>query len=224
MLKKDGSLTVSGDIFFLLISILLNSFGNALTVSLNLGSALWTASSVNLSHLLNFSLTGILFWEGVAVVLSNALLLRRFDLQRILGNFVFMLPFSYLVGMLADLLSTTGLNQLPLVVKILLDLTGILFIAAGVSIYQRVNLILHPNDDFMQIIRFKFLHGNAAKAQTGSFLVPVCLIIICVILNRDIWAINIGTVFSFLFQGYFVGVADKTVFPKLHHQRLSLGK
>lgn len=223
MLKKDGSLTVSGDIFFLLISILLNSFGNALTVSLNLGSALWTASSVNLSHLLNFSLTGILFWEGVAVVFSNALLLRHFDLPRILGNFVFMLPFSYLVGLLADLLSTTGLNQLPLMVKVLLDLTGILFIAAGVSIYQRVNLILHPNDDFMQIIRFKFLHGNAAKSQTGSFLVPVCLIIICVALNRDIWAINIGTVFSFLFQGYFVGVADRTVFPKLRHQRLSLG-
>lgn len=220
MFHKNGSLTVSGDIFFLIVSIIINSFGNALTVSLNLGSALWTASSVNLSHFFNYSLTGVLFWEGVAVVLSNALIIRKFDFRRIFGNFVFMLPFSYLVGLLTSLLSKTSLNSLPLPLKIILDLCGILCIAAGISIYQRVNLILHPNDDFMQIIRFKFFHGNAAIAQTTSFLIPITLIILCVFGNQNVWAINIGTVFSFLFQGYFVGLSDKIIFPKLNHQNL----
>lgn len=222
MFHNDGSLTVCGDITFLIISILINSFGNALTVVLNLGSALWTASSVNLSHFFNYSLTGVLFWEGVAVVLSNALILGKFDIRRIFGNFVFMIPFSYLVGMIATQLSKTGLTELPLTIKIILDLCGILLIAAGISIYQRVNLILHPNDDFMQIIRFKFFHGNAALAQTCSFLIPVILIILCTIGNHDIWAINIGTVFSFLFQGFFVGLSDKFIFPKLNHQNLDL--
>lgn len=224
MYRNNGSLTVSGDVIFLIISIMINSFGNALTVSLNLGSALWTASSVNLAHLFDFSLTGVLFWEGVAVVLSNALIIHKFDPRRILGNFVFMIPFSYLVGMITNLLSHTGLNTLPLVVKVILDLCGILFIAAGISIYQRVNIILHPNDDFMQIIRFKFFHGNAALAQTISFLVPVTIIALCVLGNHNIWAINIGTVFSFLFQGYFVGLSDKIIFPKLQHQNLDFDR
>lgn len=221
MYHTNGSPTTFGDVFLLIISILINSFGNALTVSLNMGSALWTASSVNLSHFLNYSLTAVLFWEGVAVVLTNALIIKKFDFRRILGNFVFMLPFSYLVGMIANVLSQTALPHLPVLLKVLLDIGGILLIAAGVSIYQRINLLLHPNDDFMQIIRFKFFHGNAALAQSGSFLVPIILIIICILATHCIWAINVGTVFSFLFQGYFVGVCDRIVFPKLTHQHLN---
>lgn len=220
MYRKNGSVTIYGDIILITISILINSCGNALTVALNMGSALWTTSSVNISHFLGFSLTGVLFWEGVAVVLTNALFLGKFDWRRILGNFVFMLPFSYLVGKIAELFAKTGLPALPVLAKVLLDIGGILMIAAGVSIYQRVNLFLHPNDDFMQIIRFKFFHGNAAIAQTGSFLVPIVLIVICVVATHSIWAINIGTVFSFLFQGYFVGLCDRIVFPKLNHQNL----
>ena len=222
MYHSNGSLTIPGEIIFLIVSILINSFGNALTVSLNLGSALWTASSVNLAYLFNYSLAGILFWEGVAVVLSNALFIHKFDIRRIFGNFLFMIPFSYLVGALAALINKTSLNNLPVTVKVILDFGGILLIAAGISIYQRVNLILHPNDDFMQIIRFKFFHGNAASAQICSFLIPVTLILICAVFNHSVWAVNIGTVFSFFFQGFFVGLSDKFIFPKLKHQHLSM--
>ena len=31
--------------------------------------------------------------------------------------------------------------------------------------YQRVNWMLHPADDLMQIVRFKFFNGNSTKAM-----------------------------------------------------------
>lgn len=37
---------------YFIFSIFLNSLGNALTVAINLGSALWTAAAVNLSKVM----------------------------------------------------------------------------------------------------------------------------------------------------------------------------
>ncbi len=49
---------------FLGLSLLINSIGHALTVVMNLGSAVWTASAVNLYHLWPLSLRATLFTCG----------------------------------------------------------------------------------------------------------------------------------------------------------------
>lgn len=220
MYHENGKPTILGDCVLLLISIIINSLGNALTVSLNLGSALWTASAVNLAHLFSMNLGNILLLEGVAVVLANALLLRQFDWHRVLGNFLFMIPFSYLVSGIAHLMLKSGIQHLPLIPAVFLDIFGVMLIGCGISIYQRINLILHPNDDLMQIIRFKFFHGNAVWASLTAFIPPISIIVICVAIQHQIWAVNIGTIVALIFQGTFIGTSDKLVFKKLKHQRL----
>lgn len=217
MKANSESLTAKQTIFYLLLSILLNSSGNGLTVSLNMGSALWTASSVNLSHLLNFDLKPLLVIYGVIVVITNTLLLGRIEPRRIINNFLFMVPFGYLVGWTSQLFNLLPLNQLSTPLKMLLDCFGILMVSAACSIYQRVNILLHPNDDFMQIIRFKFFHGNSTVAMWVSFVPPIIVSIICIIISRQIYAINVGTAFSLLFQGSLIGLADKIIFPSLKH-------
>ena len=72
------------------LSIFLNSLGNALTVAINLGSALWTAAAVNLSNVFPITLSVMLFISGALVILTNILILRRFEIKRILGNLIFM--------------------------------------------------------------------------------------------------------------------------------------
>lgn len=47
---------------FLGLSLLINSVGHALTVVMNLGSAVWTASAVNLYHLMATELTSNLVY------------------------------------------------------------------------------------------------------------------------------------------------------------------
>lgn len=93
-------------------SLILNGFGNGMTVAMNLGSALWTSSAVNLSHAFNISLLTILLIEGVAVVLFNAAVLGHLAWRRIAGNFIYMIPFSFLVSGFADLIKMTPLVAL----------------------------------------------------------------------------------------------------------------
>ncbi|KRK96906.1 hypothetical protein FD04_GL001758 [Secundilactobacillus odoratitofui DSM 19909 = JCM 15043] len=220
MYQPNGKPTILGDCILLVISIIINSLGNALTVSLNLGSALWTASAVNLAHLFQMNLGNMLLLEGVAVILANALLLRHFDWHRMLGNVLFMVPFSYLVSGITHLFLMLGIQHLPLVPAVILDIVGVMFIGCGISIYQRINLILHPNDDLMQIIRFKFLHGNAVTASLVAYLTPLIIILVTFSIQHQVWAVNIGTFVALFFSGTFIALSDRYVFARLKHQRL----
>lgn len=220
MYQPSGKPTILGDCLLLTVSILINAFGNALTVSLNLGSALWTASAVNLAHLFAVNLGNMLLIEGVLVIFANALLLRQFDWHRMLGNFLFMVPFSYLVSGITQLLLHLGITKLPLAAAVIIDIIGVMLISCGISIYQRVNLILHPNDDLMQIIRFRFLHGNAIVASLVAYLTPLVIICITFALQHHVWAVNVGTFVALIFQGSFIALSDRFVFGHLRHQRL----
>ena len=214
-------LTVGQQIFYLTFSVLINALGNAFTVILNLGSALWTAAAVNLIYVIPISLTLVLVMKNVFGIIANICMLREVDLRRIAGNLLFMLPFSYLVGFFTTLLRPVHLTHLPLIAQIILDLFGVVLIGVAISIYQRVNLILHPLDDMMQIMRFKYLRGNAVKAQLAAYTPPIIVIVVLVLLTHQIHAVNIGTIFALLFQGTIVGYADVWIFPSLKHQRLN---
>lgn len=204
-------------VLFLAISIVLNSFSNALTVASHCGSALWTASSVNLSEWFHFPLGNVLFVEGIAVVIANAILLKQLEWHRMLGNLVFMIPFSYLVGGISNGLDTHGFLNLPLGIRVLADILGIVGIGIAVSIYQRANIVLHPNDDLTYIVRFKFMHGKAATAQWISYIPAISLILLTFIATGHIYAVGLGTLLAFVLQGAVTGWADRHVFTTLKH-------
>lgn len=166
------------------------------------------------------SLSMMLFIFGVLIIITNVILLNKIDLKRIIGNFIFMVPFSTLVGAFSPLLINVGITSLPLFLRIVLDCMGVVFISVAISIYQRINWMLHPADDLMQIVRFKFFKGNSSLAQLVVFMPPIIAIIVSYALTHQIYAINIGTVFALLFQGGLVGVFDKIVFPDLKHRNL----
>ena len=71
---------------YFILSIFLNSLGNALTVSLNLGSALWTAAAVNIAKITPISLSAMLFISGFIVIIVNLVILKKVNVKRILGN------------------------------------------------------------------------------------------------------------------------------------------
>lgn len=122
----------------------------------------------------------------------------------------------------SDVLAKSGINQLPLIARIVIDIFGILCVALATSMYQRANIILHPNDDFMQIIRFRYLKGNATLAQMVHYIPPVLIMLITVLVSKQIWAVNIGTLICLFFQGTFIGFFDKHVFTDLKHYGLEV--
>ncbi|MBP2058210.1 putative membrane protein YczE [Lactobacillus colini] len=209
-------------IFAFVLSLFLNGVGNGLTVALNLGSALWTAAATNLSHTFGLSIADWLMIDGTAVIVVILLITREFNLIKIIGYFIFMIPFSYLVSFATNFFINIGINNLNLPVRIALDLFGIYMISVSVSLYQRVNWVLHPIDDLMQVLRFYFFKGNSVIAQWVNFIPPIVLTIVCLIISHHMYAINIGTIISLIFQGTFIGWTDKHLFPHFAHQNLKL--
>ena len=112
-----------------------------------------------------------------------------------------------------------GRNRVESVVKVI----GDELIAVAISKYERVNLVLHPADDLMQILRFKYCKGNANLAMWASYIPPTIMAIVAFAITRDFTNFGIGTLFAFLFQGGITGIADRFVFPNLKHQALDVG-
>ena len=108
MITTTRADTLSGRFFFLFVSIFLNAFSNALTVSTNMGSAIWTASAVNLSHWVHLSLGNALFLEGIVVAVANLFLLGRFDYFRLIRNLLYITPFFLFTSRLWTLLHFPG--------------------------------------------------------------------------------------------------------------------
>lgn len=216
-MTKQWANSLTGRWCFLAFSIFLNSCSNGLTVSTNMGSAIWTASAANLSNWLLWSLGNMLLIEGVIVAITNLLLLRKFDYFRLIRNLLYIIPFSYILQGFADFFNYIGVPDLNIWFRVILDIIGLFGIAAAVSLYQRANLIMHPNDDFPYILRFRFMHGSAVWSQWTSYIPPIILIIISVIETHQLVAVNFGTVYNILTQGYLIGWSDHHFFSKLHH-------
>ena len=202
---------------YLILAIVIDAFANALMINSNMGSAVWTASAVNISKLLHSSYGTTLFVYAVIVTIANQLLLGKFDSHIFLSNLLFSLPFSYLVGFFSDIMNPLQLNHLSLIPRLLVDVLGLIGVSVGTSIYQRCNWIQHPNDELAYLLRFKYLHGSAGWGQLISYTPPVIIMIICYVLTGNIISVGIGTILAMFCQGIIIGISDKIVLPSLKH-------
>lgn len=238
---KTRSLSMAASLGFFALSLVINSAGNVLTLVTSakimpsfLGSAYWTAAEANFGTAVHWNLFWTFLIIGILTSLLNAALIRKFEWKRILGNLAFMVPFSALIQLFEDffmgkypnLFSGFPEAKTPLMIGlyVLINFAGVALIAIAISIYQRVNLVLHPADDLMQILRFKFFKGQAAPAMWASYIPPTILAIIALLITHRFTNFGLGTVFAFLAQGGITGWADTHVFKNLHHQALDVGK
>lgn len=207
----------------LISGLILNAFGNALTISANMGSAVWTASAVNYSHWFNLNVGVILFVIGFLNAVTNQILLRSPDWPRFVGEILYVCCFSYFVNIFVQAFDATGIGQLPVWVWALLSCLGIIFFCTAISLYQRANLLMHPNDDTTNILRFMYLNKSAIASQLVDFIPPIIAMIISFAITKNLYAVNIGTIFSILFNGLIIQTADRLVWPTLKHNFKTLG-
>ncbi len=204
-------------LYYLILSIIINGAGNALAISTNLGSAVWTGSAVNLSKLTNIPLGTTLFLYGIIVTIMNQLLLGEFDRRRFFTNLMFALPFSYLVAFFKIIFDLMGVPEYEFWFRVILDIIGLFCVAMAVSMYSRANLMMHPNDDLAYIIRFKFVHGSAILSQWASYIPPILVIIVSYLILHKLYAIGFGTIFALIMQGSMMKWSDTHTFTRLKH-------
>jgi uncharacterized membrane protein YczE len=214
---KNQKIKMPQIVIFLAISLIMNAMGNGLTVACNMGSAVWTASAANIASDFSFPIGRVLFFYGLLQIVVNALLLQKIEPKRIFGNMIFLLFFSSFVGIFTNAFSSMGVPHVAIPIRIVLDLIGVVMIAIAISIYQRVNVIMHPGDEMTSIIRFKYVNGNPKIAQWLNFSIPAAIILLLMLVTGNLVAVNIGTIVSLLITGSVIGFADKYIFSDLSH-------
>lgn len=201
----------------LVSGLILNAFGNGLCISANMGSGLWTASAVNMNKWFGWNTGLLLFIIGVINAVTNQFLIRRFDGKRLFGEVIYVLFFSYFVNIFTSLLNSLGVPGLSIVTRAILSCLGIVCFCVAISLYQRANIVMHPNDDTTNILRFLYLKGNSTAAQIIDFIPPIVIIIVAGFAIHNVYSVNIATLFSFIFNGILIASADKYVWPALKH-------
>ena len=116
-----------------------------------MGSAVWTASAVNIAHwvthstdpaVANHVMGTVLVIYGVAVAFLAMLLTQRIDWTRFVRNILFVVPFSYLVQWFVPLfrdflrigeLQANFSHPYQLALDIIIDIFGLFWVATAVS-------------------------------------------------------------------------------------------
>ena len=201
----------------LVIGLILNAFGNALSVAANAGSGIWTAAAVNIAYWIHGNVGVILLIVGICSALLNQILIRQVDIPRFIGEVVCITCFSYFIDIFVAMFTKWGIPNLGLGWRMLLSVLGVTIFACSISIYQRANLIMHPNDDTSNILRFMYLGGRATASQFVDFIPPIIMIVVCYAFTRQIYSVNVGTLYSILFNGVIIAASDKHIMPHLYH-------
>lgn len=139
------------------------------------------------------------------------------DKPRFIGELVYIFIFGYLVDIVTWGLNEMHLDKLPKIPSIILSLSGVTLFCIGISLYQRANIIMHPNDDTSNLLRFVYLGGNAYLSQIADIIPALLICGLCFPVLGAVYSISWGTIYSILFNGLIVLLADKHVWPALKH-------
>ncbi|UQS86051.1 hypothetical protein MOO44_01645 (plasmid) [Nicoliella spurrieriana] len=201
----------------LILGLFVDAYGNSLTIMSNNGNGVWTAVAVEFNQLFGISVAWTLFIFGMINIVLNQFLIHRLDWWRIISGIIYMVFFSSFIDLFNRINITLGITKVNYGVSLLISLVGIGLIGIAISIYQRANILMHPNDDTTNILRFKYFKGSAIRAQFADLGVIAVIIMICSIALRSIDAIGIITVVGFFVLGPIIQLADRLVWPNLKH-------
>ncbi|UQS86160.1 hypothetical protein MOO44_00520 (plasmid) [Nicoliella spurrieriana] len=217
MNDKQPTNSMKVRIIALLLGLFINALGNGLTIASNTGSALWTAAAVNLGNEFKIASTVFIFAFGVFNAVLNQFLVMKLNIVRFIEEIAYVVFFSYGIQVFIQMFESLGIGKQSFLVRSLFSIIGVTMIGISVSVYQRANIFMHPNDDTSNILRFKFLNGSAIKAQFLDLSFPVIVIIITSLLTGELYAVNFATIYFFFTNGIVVKYADKWVWPSLIH-------
>ncbi len=217
LVSKQQNNPMSIRVLALILGLLLNALGNGLTVSTTVGTSPWTASEVNIGKLVGTTVGLPMFTVGVLVAITNQILIRQWDKWRFFGEVAFIACFSYFVDVFVAFFNWCGVPQLPFLIRTILCFLGVATFCCAISIYQRANLVMHPNDDTTNILRFLYFHNKVVVAQLVNFIPPIVIMVVTFCMSGRLYAINIGTLFALLANGPLIGFFDRHIWHGLRH-------
>lgn len=212
ILQKSISIdavSIKKKLWFLFVSIFLNSLGGALTVIANVGVSPWSAAGINMENYLSISFGTALLISSLILQIIVVVVEKNIPFKRIVFDFLYMFVYSY--GVDAWLYAFKGLHIESVAMNYAIFFIGMIFVAIAISIYVKLDIVLHPIDLFYKMLRDRFFNGNVVKAQLINYGIPIVLAILFGILDHDIVALSIGTIIYFLLFGKVLDTIDKKI-------------
>ena len=195
--------------FYLLIAIIGNALGTALMEQTNIGMTAWGSSALNTANFLGITLGNGFIVLSVFFYIVALLIARKVDFLAMFLSFVFLFSFAYLTDFF--LLLVPDFSTLPYIIRIIINLFGLLILLFSIAVHLRINIAVHPMDVFLRVVQQK---TSIAFGTYLSYFIGFSIGIGFGLLHGSIEGIGIGTVFTLTISGlvmkyYNLWILDK---------------
>lgn len=211
------AVSVQKKLSFLFLSIFLNTLGGALTVIANIGVSPWSAAGINMEFYFSISLGTALLISSLILQIIVIVVEKTTSIKRIMFDFLYMFFYSY--GVDAWLYAFKGLDIGAVIINYFMFFFGMVLVAIAISIYVKLDIVLHPIDLFYKMLRDRVFNGNIVKSQFINYGIPIFLAILFGLLNHHIVALSIGTVVYFILFGKILEIIDNRIDLKLKSEQ-----
>lgn len=207
------AISIQKKLWYLFVSIFLNTLGGALTVIANVGVSPWSAAGINMEYYFSVSLGTALLISSVILHVIVILVEKNIPVRRIIFDFLYMFLYSYGVDSWLYVLKHWHVESVAM--NYVIFFVGMVLVAISISIYVKLDIVLHPIDLFYKMLRDRFFGGSVVKAQLINYGIPIFLAVFFGLLNHNIEALSIGTIIYFLIFGKILATVDKELNIKL---------
>ncbi|MGD7044882.1 YczE/YyaS/YitT family protein [Jeotgalibacillus proteolyticus] len=180
---------------FYTIGLVLLSFGISMMILADLGAGPWDALYVALADQIGLTVGTWILITGFALMAVNAALMRKMpDFYAVITIFImgFFIDF-WLLFVFADLQAAEVLTR-----SLMLG-SGILIIAAGVSVYLQANFAKNPIDGLMVAVHFR----TGLSLSRSKTVLEVAVLVVALLIGGPI---GVGTVIVAFGIGPLIGL------------------
>jgi len=194
-------------LFYLSVAILCNAVGIGLMTKSEMGMTVWGSSAFSVSEYFSISLGLSFFIISVIFYLAGAVIVKRINFFKMLQSFVFAILYGLLLDQL--LLLTSDILVSSLVMRLIVNVSGLLILLFGITIHIRLGIAVHPMDVYLYS-----LHESTGSVKKGTYIAyfsAFSIVIIFSLLSGRILGVGVGTILTLAFGGMIMYYMDKLV-------------
>jgi len=182
---------------YLIIAITGNALGTAIMQQTNIGMTAWGSSALNTSNFLGVSLGNGFIILSVFFYIIAVIIARKLHVKAMLLSIVFLLSFAYLTDVF--LVLVPNFEHLPYIIRVILNLVGLLILLFSIAVHLRVNIAVHPMDVFLKEVQMKL--RSIALGTYLSYFLGFFVGVVFGLLYGSIEGIGLGTIFTLTLSG-----------------------
>jgi len=197
---------------FLFIAVIGNSLGTVIMSNTSLGMTAWGSSASNFGNYFNISLGSSFIILSTIFYILAVLIRKEWKCKEFVFSFIFLFSFGSAVNLFE--LIIPSFNEFHFIIRIALNIFGLLILLFAIAVHIRINIAVHPMDVYMRELHIKF---NSIKLGTYiCYLSAFIVAIVFGVLEGEIINIGIGTIITIFLSGLIIHFYDEKILQKIN--------